>query len=356
MDKRPDIYESPRSPAGKEGGGRVVEPSHAEIRARTWRNSLVFLLAMLALLGLALWLVHIQEQRIRSREITGEETVVPEPPYARLLRMTNVAPDLAIPVGGPAEPVPAIEPERMAEAMAQLRLGNEYLFAREFDRAEYHAQQALQIWTNMNAALRLLGAAYTQRGQFDQGIAVLEKALRGDPFNAEIYNNMATAFMQKGAMLKAEELLQTALQIAPEYAATLLNLGLLYLARAQYEPAADYLERGLDRLPDEPAPRNNLAVAQIRLGRYDDARRNLEIVIRQRPRIANTYFNMAITYALEKNLEQAMVWIRRGGERCSPVLCQKFLSDSDFNSLRGLPEFQNFLNSLYPVLPAPPGR
>ena len=63
---------------------------------------------------------------------------------------------------------------------------------------------------------------------------------------------------------------------------------------------------------------------------------------------------MAITYVFEQNVQEAMAWIQRGARYCSPVTCRNYLSDSDFDSIRGHPAFENFINNLYPDLPVLP--
>jgi Flp pilus assembly protein TadD len=235
-----------------------------------------------------------------------------------------------------------------------LGLDEDDLLARDLEKAEIHARKALEIWPNMNAAMRMLGVVHTQRGQFDQAILELEKALKNDPFSAETYNNLATAFMQKGQMEKAEELLNTSLQISPDYRVAFLNLGLLNLTRGRYDAAVDYLERAIEQAPNDPSPRNNLAVALMRIGRYDDARKQLLLLVDLNPGVPNWYFNLAITYVLENNFPEAMNWLRRGAQLCAPMTCQKFLSDNDFNPMREYPDFKKLVESLSPNIPTPP--
>lgn len=129
-------------------------------------------------------------------------------------------------------------------------------------------------------------------------------------------------------------------------------MGLLNLAAARYDAAADYLEQALDRYPNNPTARNNLAVALVRIGRMEEARKQLLILIQQQPDMAAAYFNMAITFGMEDNVTEAMNWIRQGSDHCTPVVCQKFLSDSDFNTIRQTPEFQQFFKTLYPDAPS----
>ena len=365
MTENRDIYKTtePASPSKPPETGIIIEPTGAQVRAKTWRNSIAFTVLMLGLLGGSTWMIYQQEQKA-ARHAEEQEAGNPLDTTSLLARQQPVTGTPSRVAGGQSSfsitrDQPAVrggapvDPEKMAQAMAETRTANDYLLARDWDRADAHVRKALEIAPDMNAAMRLLGVIYTQRGQFDQAIAILEKAMRLDPYNAETYNNLSTAYMQKGMMDKAEELLQASLQIDPSYQVAFLNLGLLYLARGRYAEAADYLERALAQVPNDPGPRNNLAVALIRLGRYPEAREQLETIIRMNPQIANSYFNLAISYVLERNFDEAMKWIRMGTEYCSPVICQRFLADSDFNAIREYPAFQELAAKLYPEVGQP---
>lgn len=358
MDEQRDIYQESEPPAPPEPAP-LPEPTPAQVRAKTLRNTVVFSAIMLVLLGASTWFISVQEKKSKRPELTPEvvdTTTLTPRPAAPAGPVPAAAPLAAAPIvaPAPAEPAPAIDPEKMAQAMGETRIANEYLIAHDLDRAEVHARKALEIAPDLNAALRLVGVVYTQRGQFDQAVEILERSLAADPYNPETYNNLATAYMQKGMMDKAEELLQTSLQIVPGYTVAFLNLGLMNLLRGRYDAAADYFERAIERLPNDPSARVNLAVCLMRLGRYEDARGHLQTALNVAPDLPGTYFNMAISYVLDGNFDEAMAWIRRGAEHCSPVQCQKYLADADFNALRNHPPFQAFLNSLYPDLPPPP--
>jgi Flp pilus assembly protein TadD len=363
MDEHGDIYKSRESAPNKPQHPAPVEIHPAQIRAHTLLNTIGFTALMLTLLGAAAWFIYLQEKKTEKppteQAILDTTALLPGRASATNLgavlspepRRTTVPP--ATSAAGPDSPL-AIEPERMAQAMGETRLAKSYLEAHDFDKAETHARKALEIWPEMNAALRTLGVIYIQRGQFDQAIAILDRALKSDAFSPETYSNLATAYMQKGMLDKAEELLQTALQISPGFHVAYLNLGLLYLMRGRYDASADYLERGLEHVPNDGAARNNLAVCFIRLGKYEEARKHLDLLIRLEPNTASGYFNMAISYVLEKKFDEGMKWIQQGAQRCSPVACQKYLADSDFNLIRSTPPFQKFMESLYPNLPTPP--
>jgi len=363
MVKHRNIYEPSEPEPPKQEKPAFVESTPDEIRARTRRQVTIFSTIMLVLLAAASWLIYLQEQKGElppaQRSLVDTTSLQPRP----MGTATSAAPTLAEPariqIPEPAETFQAAEtnamnPDKVARAMGEARIGADYLRARDFEKAELHARKALEISPAMNAAQRLLGAIYIQRGQFDQAIAILEDALKTDAFNAETYNNLASAYLQKGMLDKAEELLQTSLQIAPEYRATLLNLGLVSLLRARYDDAASYFERAIEKMPSDPTPRNNYAVALMRLGKFDEARKQLDLLIDLNPGVPDPYFNKAISYVRENKYPEAIVWLKRGTEHCSPVQAQKFLSDNDFNPIRGMPDFQKLVRKLFPELPAPP--
>lgn len=341
------------------GGARVPDPiamDPVRMRRRMMLTTALLVLLMAGLLGLGTWFLQRQEEQIHA--LTPEELpsplVPPRVPTTSLPTLSTLLPtDVAEQAEASASPT-GIEPERVAQAMSEVRTGAEYLRAYSWSQAELHARRALEIWPDMTAALRLLGVVFTQRGQFDQAIAYLERALKAEPFNVEIYVNLSTAYMQKGLFEKAEELLKNALLISPGYPVAYLNLGMISLLRGRFDLAADYLGQVVERVPNDPPPRNNLAVALIRLGQFEEAREHLQYLVERFPELPNPYFNMAITYVLDNDFEQAMAWIRQGAAHCSPMACQQYLADTDFDAIRGTSEFQSFLTSLVPNLPELP--
>ncbi len=361
MDEPRDIYKAAPPDAKPPGPGRQVDPDLQLARKQTWNRSLWFTMVMLLVLGGASWLLYEPEP-----EEDGADAPLPQMPSRRTALATNLATrpepfaleeEAGRTPGGadpPAVP-PQIGPQRAAEAMGCMRIADRHMKMRNWDEAEKYCRRALDLWPDMTPALRLLGVIYNQRGQFDQAIPVLEKALRASPFSAEVYNNLATSYMQKGNMDKAEELLQTALQIRPDYLLSVVNLGMLYTAIGLHETAADYLDRALAFLPRDPSLRNNLGVALLRMGRYEDARRQLRLLLELTPAAPAAYFNMAITYALERRDAEALEWIRKGQAYCSPVGLKKFLDDQDFDTLRANPEFQQiYRQGVYPKVPGVP--
>lgn len=364
MDDHRDIYTKPPAGGEQEPAKPVIEAVPADLRTRTIRVTGSVLVVMVLLLGGALIYTYQEESRYndlrrkdRLAETEGATNRVELPegvsgfpaPVVTLDSLTN----FASVTGGVV--AAAIAPQKMADAMGEVRIGAQYLVRSEWDNAELHARRALEIWPDMNVALRLLGAVYLYRGQSDQAIAALSRALQAEPFNPEILINLGTAHLQRRQYDKAEQYYTTALQLGTSSGSCHLNLGQLYVLWGRYELAVEHFEDALAAMPDNPTVLNNQAVAFIRLGRYEDGRKCLMRLIALRPQHPAPYFNVAMSYTLELQPQQALEWIRKGAALATPADCQRYLSDNDFSTLRGLPEFRALIQSLYPDLPQGPG-
>ncbi len=321
------------------------------------RKAFVLLVVMLALLGLVVTVFY------KSESKDGEEggnatqsllTNVVASTNASVPAISSVE-SLLTDLGGLDQtPPPTLSPQKMAEAMTYIRSAQQYIRSRDMDGAERETQKALEVWPDMNIAVRLLGSIYTQRGQFDQAVVLLERSLAREPFSAETLNNLAINYMQKGMMSRAEELLITSLQIRPDYGVAYINLGFIHLRQGRHDLAAENFELGLKQMPENTGVLNNLAVCLIRLGDYERARQRLAELLEMAPNRATAYFNMSISYVLERNLEPALEWIRKGADFCTPSQLQAYLADADFDSIRSHPAFQQILRERFPDIPSRP--
>jgi len=323
------------------------------------RRALIFLVVMIALLGFVAWWFYQREGTEEDGEFdhqlsrSSSTNTIPSTnkPSPSLSSVESLLTDL----GGLDQPPPVnLSPQRMAEAMSYVRSAQQYIRSRDMDGAERETLKALEVWPDMNLAVRLLGSIYTQRGQFDQAVVLLERSLAREPFSAETLNNLAINYMQKGMMSRAEELLVTSLQIRPDYAVAFINLGFIHLRLGRHDLAIENFELGLKQMPGNPGVLNNLAVCLIRLGDYATARERLNELIATDPSRAPAYFNMAISFVLEKNLDAALEWIRRGADFCTPSQLQAYLSDADFDIIRSHTAFQQIIRERFPDIPSRP--
>ena len=84
MHERRDIYQTPEPEPKKEGDLPRHDTTPAEFRARSVRNTVVFSAVMLVLLGVATWIISLQDKK--------SKVPVPEEPPAKLPMLTMSTP------------------------------------------------------------------------------------------------------------------------------------------------------------------------------------------------------------------------------------------------------------------------
>lgn len=358
MDPERDIYSNKKAPPPPEKVDYPqVDVSPHKLLSEARRRVLFSSVFILMFLGLAILLFLYLEERSHRDDL--EDATEAELAAVRQPRSIDRREDFGVPEipsqfdSLREEPPPDLDPRRVTEAMGYVRIARQYAGEQEWDLAIINAQRALSIWENMTAAYSLLGFIYTQRGEFEQALAVLNRAIKQDPFNPEIYNTIAAIHMQRGEWNEAEELLNTAIELVPEYMHAYINLGMLYLLMGEFEWAAENFEIVLEQMPGHAAIRNNLAVCFVRMGRFQEAQSQFQYLIDQQPDQPSYYFNMAISYTEQGDMGSAMEWIRQAATLCTPMEFQQFMEDSDFDELRQLPQYREFVESTFPQVHSP---
>ena len=83
------------------------------------------------------------------------------------------------------------------------------------------------------------GIASFKKGQYDQSIAYLNKAIEINPEFAEAYNNRGFSYAMKGQYDKAVADCTKAIEINLEYASAYSNRGVAYFYKREYKKAWD---------------------------------------------------------------------------------------------------------------------
>lgn len=104
-----------------------------------------------------------------------------------------------------------------------------------------------------------LGLQYLERGDLDEGIVHLKKALALDPNHAIAYNNLGVAYGRKGLSEEAAEAYRRAIQIDPRYAEPYNNLGVLFEETGRLHEAEIHYRKALQMDPQLAKAIENLA-------------------------------------------------------------------------------------------------
>ncbi|MDA1089750.1 MAG: tetratricopeptide repeat protein [Proteobacteria bacterium] len=184
----------------------------------------------------------------------------------------------------------------MADAENTFRRAADHHRQGRLDEAEALYRQILDGNPDHADANHMLGVAACQRGEFEQGVLLIGKAIDhsppGQPENAFFHNNLGNALLILGRHDEASASFATALHIDPNLAEAHYNTGNILKDQGQPDAAVQCYERALAIKPDYAEARSNLGNAFTALGRLSDAVGCYETVLQGRPELPEVHYNL----------------------------------------------------------------
>ena len=120
-------------------------------------------------------------------------------------------------------------------------------------------------------ALHFLGIARYHRGQRDEGLALVRRALELAPDNLDARNNLGNMLSSRGRLDEAEAAFRQVLERAPDHVHALANLGSVLRRRGDLAGAEAALRRAIALAPNHGEAYHNLVNVLRDLERDDEA-------------------------------------------------------------------------------------
>jgi len=169
-----------------------------------------------------------------------------------------------------------------------------------FEESASAAKQAYILRPNYAEAFNVAGAAYNNMKMWDEGIAILEKAVLINPGFQLARNNLNYAISQKAAAggavsvytspLKAARM---AAELSPS-AETYVNLSVTYYTARLFEESASAAKTALKLRPNYELAYNMLGISYSGMKRWDEAISVLEKAVRINPNFQLAKNNLAL--------------------------------------------------------------
>ncbi|HEY5312147.1 MAG TPA: tetratricopeptide repeat protein [Pirellulales bacterium] len=180
----------------------------------------------------------------------------------------------------------------------------------------WHQQQH---WRNSNAlfarayavnprsisALVHLGEECRLRGQYDQALRYLQRAIHDEPRSAVAYYNLANVRADQGLGNEAIAGFGRALALKPNFPKAHNNLGLVLAAQGRLNEAVAHYEQALRQKPASATAHYNLGDALERLGRLSEALDQDRAALRYDPLHADAWNNLGNVQAALGRDDQA---------------------------------------------------
>jgi adenylate cyclase len=172
------------------------------------------------------------------------------------------------------------------------------------ERAFALTQKAIALDDSLANAHTLLGQVYLYKSrQYEQAIAAGERALALDPNCAGCYQGLGEILSFAGRPEEGIGMVEKAMRLDPYFADfNAITLGTAYALMEQYEKAIAPLKRVLSHYPDHLAAHLILAIAYSQLGREEEARAEAAEALRLNP-----HYSVEILRQMAPNKDRALM-------------------------------------------------
>ncbi|MGA1982269.1 MAG: tetratricopeptide repeat protein [Acidobacteriaceae bacterium] len=178
------------------------------------------------------------------------------------------------------------EPVRVEDLLEKARAHHA---AGQLAEAEAVYRQILKTSSDHSVTLNLLGAIAYQAGKYEVAVGLIERAIEGNPGNAEAYFNRGNALYALERYAEAVESYRQAIELSPRHAEAHNNRGSALYALGQYREALESYGKAVDLKPDYADAHSNRGFALHGLGEYRAAVESYDQAIRLQPE-AEAYY------------------------------------------------------------------
>ena len=224
--------------------------------------------------------------------------------------------------GQPEKSVQLVETEARktpANLDLQRELGNAQVSAGQYDKAilTYQAlltkvpdpRQQGDLWTRV-------AESYLRKGDIQQSINSLEKALQGQPNNPSLMTNLAMLYETQSKKDVARKYYELSIKTDPNNAFALNNLAyLISESNGDLNQALTYAERAKQRLPGHPEVNDTLGWIYLKKNLTDNAIETFRTLVVQAPQNPTYHYHYA------------MALLQKGDRETAKKECQSALAD-----------------------------
>ena len=183
-----------------------------------------------------------------------------------------------------------------------------------FKKAEELAEKSLALDNTNALTVGLVGNIYLLKKQHDMAISEGERAITLNPNSASGYMLLAATYRFSGRAKEGIPLLKKAIRLEP-YAPSFYyyQLGMAYNFTGHYDEAIAVLKKALKRTPDQQISLIGLTVAYSLADRMEEARATAAELLRVNPKFSVAYLEKKTPYKYKADLELSMGALRKAG-------------------------------------------
>ncbi len=186
------------------------------------------------------------------------------------------------------------------------RAALEHFEAGRLGEAETSCRQILRIEPGQPDVLHLLGVIATQRGRYDDAVALFGDVLKMAPDFAQAHYNLANALKEMGKLDEATASYRKAISRKPDYVKAHHNLADVLQTQGKLAEAVASYRAALRIDANLADTRYNLGTALYEQGKLDEAIASYRQAIALKPDYAEAYNNLGTALKQQGRLQEAV--------------------------------------------------
>ena len=143
------------------------------------------------------------------------------------------------------------------------------------------------------------------KGNYADGVLLLELFLSDDPENEAVLYNLGMAYSDQNNLERAIALLARLVEIDPEHVNGRVAFGVALLRNNHNEEGIKQLEIALEKDPQNPWTQRNLGASLLRINRYSDAEKHLRLATEITPGDQASWYGYAQSLDAQEMIEDA---------------------------------------------------
>ena len=172
--------------------------------------------------------------------------------------------------------------------------------------AESLCQQVLDRNPFDADALDVLGVVAHQKGNWVQGLGLIEKAIAIKNNVADFHNHRAITLKALGRLKEARSAYECACQLAPKSIEAIFNFAILLQEEGEYDAALKLNKKAVKLDPQNSKAHNNLGTNLQNMGRFEEAGKSFKRAIKFDPENRHSYNNLAAVLAESDQIVDAL--------------------------------------------------
>lgn len=178
-------------------------------------------------------------------------------------------------------------------ATQQVMIAAQALDAGRPDEADRQLERVLSAYPDHPEVLRMKAGIHSLRGQHNDAVSLMQRALALRPHDALYHNTMGSLFGAAGDYQGAIRALKRTCELEPGLAIAWYNLGVMLTKSVRNEEAADALKRAVSLAPDHAGARALLADLLRTRGQVDEAAAEYRRLLAVRPTFGLAWWGLA---------------------------------------------------------------